>query len=250
MGRRVAVWDRVTSTNDLAAKAAGSAANDGLVVLAEEQTAGRGRRGRRWAAPPRSCLLMSVLLFPPDGLNDVPWLTALGAVAVAEVVRAWTGRPARIKWPNDVRVGGRKVAGILVERGHGAVVGIGINANVTPDQLPDELRLTATSLCELVGAPVDRSELARALIRQLDDWYDRGRDQGPATLSPAWSAASEHLGQLVRVVTPDGSTAGRLDGLDLQHGLLLTLADGTARTVPVRAVLELSPIEPESAGGV
>ena len=124
IGRRIAVWNRVTSTNDLAARAGTSASNDGLVVLAEEQTAGRGRRGRSWTAPPRSSILMSVVLFPPPHLAPaVPeaafgcaWLTALGAVATAEVVAAWTGRDATIKWPNDVRVDGRKIAGILVER--------------------------------------------------------------------------------------------------------------------------------------
>ena len=124
IGLRIAVWSRVTSTNDLASRAAASLSNDGLVVLAEEQTAGRGRRGRRWTSPPRSSILMSVLLFPPAHLAPpVPeaafgcaWLTALGAVATAEVVTAWTGRDATIKWPNDVRVNGRKIAGILVER--------------------------------------------------------------------------------------------------------------------------------------
>src|SRR5206468_12961365 len=98
VGRRVAEWNRVTSTNDLAARAAGSLANEGLVILAEEQTAGRGRRGRTWTAPPRASLLVSVLLFPPPALTDPAWLTALGAVGVAELVRDWTGRDARVKW--------------------------------------------------------------------------------------------------------------------------------------------------------
>src|SRR4051812_43258241 len=91
VGRRVAIWSRVSSTNDLAARAAGSSANEGLVILAEEQTAGRGRRGRTWSAPPGSSLLMSVLLFPPQALAATGWLTALGAVAAAEVVAEWTG---------------------------------------------------------------------------------------------------------------------------------------------------------------
>ena len=124
IGRRIAVWNRVSSTNDLAARAASTMANDGLVVLAEEQTAGRGQRGRTWTVPPRSSILMSVLLFPPPELArlgaEAPagcaWLTALAAVATAELVSSWTGRDARIKWPNDVRVDGRKIAGILVER--------------------------------------------------------------------------------------------------------------------------------------
>src|SRR5262249_9429163 len=148
----------------LAARAAHSTANEGLVILAEEQTAGRGRRGRAWTAPPRSSILMSVLLFPEGPLAEPAWLTALGALAVAEVVTAWTGFDARIKWPNDVRVAGKKIAGVLVERGAAAVIGIGVNANLSPEDFPEELRQTATSLRTLTGQRVDRSELARDLI--------------------------------------------------------------------------------------
>jgi len=253
IGRRIAVWNRVTSTNDLAGRAGTSASNDGLVVLAEEQTAGRGRRGRSWSAPPRSSILMSVVLFPPPHLAPaVPeaafgcaWLTALGAVATAEVVVAWTGRDATIKWPNDVRVDGRKIAGILVERapapsqpaascartlaaepGCGAVIGIGLNANLDHADFPPELAELATSI-QIVrgGAPVDRSELTRDLIRHLDHWYDTGRSRGALTLNAPWCARSEHLGRLVQVATPSARLVGRLVGLDLRLGL--TLAIGT-----------------------
>ncbi len=185
VGRRVAVWNRVASTNDLAAAAGASVANNGLVVLAEEQTAGRGRRGRSWIAPPRSSILMSVVLFPPSCLAApghetvaLPaWLTALGAVATAEVVAAWTGRAATIKWPNDVRIGGLKIAGILVERALGpsflapsrwrpagpehpcaAVVGVGLNVNITHDVFPADLRRLRLRL---------RSSAARSLIVRL-----------------------------------------------------------------------------------
>ncbi|MGE5754129.1 MAG: biotin--[acetyl-CoA-carboxylase] ligase [Planctomycetaceae bacterium] len=248
VGRRVAVWSRVTSTNDLAARAAASAANEGLVILAEEQTAGRGRRGRAWTAPPRSALLMSVLLFPLAPLGATGWLTALGAVAAAEVVADWTGREARIKWPNDVRVEGRKIAGVLVERGPGAVIGIGLNANVTRDDLPEPLRASATSLRVLLGSPIDRSELARALIRRLDAWYERGRADGPQSLNPAWRDRSEHLGRAVRVTTPVGPVLGRLDDLDIQRGLSLALPGGGLGSIPARDVLALTPLE--SDGGV
>ena len=246
IGRRIAVWERVASTNDLAARAAGSAANEGLVVLAEEQTAGRGRRGQTWTAPPRSSLLMSVLLFPPAPLDAVGWLTALGAVAVAEVVTEWTGCEARVKWPNDVRVEGKKVAGILVERGQGAVIGIGLNANVSLDDLPEAVRPTATSLQVLRGGtPVDRSELARALIRRLDSWYELGRTGGPETLNPPWRDRSEHLGRAVRVTTPSGPVLGVLDDLDLRSGLSLTLLGGGHGMVPAPEVLALTAIEPD-----
>jgi len=258
IGRRIAVWNRVTSTNDLAARASNSTSNDGLVVLAEEQTAGRGRRGRSWAAPARSSILMSVVLFPPPHLapavpeaaSGCAWLTALGAVATAEVVLAWTGRDATIKWPNDVRVDGRKIAGILVERapapsqtaapcardaepGCGAVIGIGLNANLDQRDFPPELAARATSL-QIVrgGAPVDRSELTRDLIRLLDHWYDMSRSRGALTLNARWCARSEHLGRLVQVATPSATLVGRLMDLDLRLGLTLATGRGPDRESP------------------
>lgn len=251
IGRRIAVWDRVSSTNDLAAGACRSASNDGLVVLADEQTAGRGRLGRSWTAPPRSSILMSVVLFPPRDLDPhgpeagpgAAWLTAMGAVATAEVVSTWIGRPAAIKWPNDVRVDGRKIAGILAERpaahgqavspgppegtGRAAVIGIGLNVNPDAGSLPADLRTRATSIrIECGGRPADRSEVARDLIRRLDHWYTSARSLGPAALNTPWRDRSEHLGRLVRVDTPAGPRSGRLVDLDLHRGLTLETVSG------------------------
>ena len=251
LGRRIAVWSRVTSTNDLAARAGASASNDGLVVLAEEQTRGRGSRGRSWCAPPRSSILMSVVLFPPVQLAPGDsalalgraWLTALAAIATAEVIAAWTGRDAQIKWPNDVRVEGRKIAGILVERARapnrsaaspeavaaaapawGALIGIGLNANLAHEDFPPELAAVATSIqIERRGAPVDRSELARDLVRRLDHWYDISRRGGPESLNAAWCQRSEHLGRAVRVETSSASVVGRLVDLDVRFGVTLEL---------------------------
>jgi BirA family biotin operon repressor/biotin-[acetyl-CoA-carboxylase] ligase len=232
IGRRIAVWSRAASTNDLAAQAAGSESNDGLVVLAEEQTAGRGRLGRSWTAPPRSSILMSVLIFPPRPLDPAgpgagpSWLTALGAVAAADAVSAWIGRDAAIKWPNDVRVDGRKIAGILVERpstdAGAAVIGIGLNVNIDREDFPPELRAAATSLrIECSGRPLDRSEVARSLIRRLDHWYVAARSLGGAALSAPWRDRNERLGQFVRVSTTAGPHSGRLVDLDLRLGVTL-----------------------------
>ncbi len=251
IGRRIAIWSRVKSTNDLASRAGASLANDGLVVLAEEQMAGRGRLGRSWVSPPRSSILMSVLLFPPPHLAGAvpesafgcPWLTALGAVATAEAVATWTDREVTIKWPNDVRVGGRKIAGILVERGlaarppappprsampsrpvRGVVIGIGLNVNLDADAFPDDLRSRATSLqIERGGDSVDRSELCRDLIRRLDHWYDLSRTAGPDVLNLPWREFSEHLGRIVSVATVAGSVTGRLVDIDLILGLSLEI---------------------------
>jgi BirA family biotin operon repressor/biotin-[acetyl-CoA-carboxylase] ligase len=246
IGRRIAVWNRVTSTNDIAVRAAASTANEGLVVLAEEQSAGRGRRGRTWMAPSGSSILMSVLVFPSPGLAETAWLTALGAVATAEVVAACVGpeAPVTIKWPNDVRAGGRKIAGVLVERGQGAVIGIGLNANVQPAAFPPELAEGTTSLCIIAGRPIDRSELARALIQRLDAWYVLGRTAGPGTLNLPWRERCEHLGKTVVVTTPRGPIQGRLDDLHLQHGLRLALADGQHRRIAIPEVLAIAPLDP------
>ena len=250
LGRRIVVWNRVTSTNDLAVRAGDSRSNNGLVILAEEQTSGRGRHGRSWTAPPRSSILMSVLLFPPSHLmpsdlasgSGQPWLTALGAIATAEVVSSWLGQGARVKWPNDVRVQGRKIAGILVERtlapspviasprsaskpDWGTVIGIGLNANVPQEDFPPELAVRATSLqIERGGARVDRSELARDLIRRLDHWYDLSSSDGPESLNTAWCQRSEHLGCLVTVSTPRAEVVGRLVDLDVRAGVTLELS--------------------------
>lgn len=247
VGRRVAIWNRVGSTNDVAARASASSANEGLVVLAEEQSAGRGSRGRVWTAPKGSSLLMSILLFPPASLAETGWLTALGAVAVAEVVADWTGLETKIKWPNDVRVHGRKIAGILVERGAGAVIGIGLNVNLERHDFPELLRETATSLRILKGEPIDRSELARELIRRVDDWYEAGLQRGPESLNFPWRNRSEHLGGLVLVDTPSGRVEGRVEDLDLLRGLTLAPSDGApSRRIAAHNILALSPSLAES----
>jgi BirA family biotin operon repressor/biotin-[acetyl-CoA-carboxylase] ligase len=205
---------------------------------------------------------MSVLLFPPPELAPLgpeaaggcAWLTALAAVATAELVSSWSGREARIKWPNDVRVDGWKIAGILVERAlrlegtdpaagtararaRGAVIGVGLNVNLAEEDFPANLRARATSLAILRGdEPVDRSDLARDLIRRLDAWYDRVLSHGPGALNGSWRTRSEHLGRPIRVVTREGTLHGRLVDLDLEGGLALELGQGLLRVPPGRVM--------------
>src|SRR5262249_11094582 len=129
LGQRVHVFERLESTNTFALAHAPDVAYDGLVVLADEQTAGRGQHGRTWSCPGGSGVLMSVLIFPPAALHRPAILTAWAAVSVCELIDKMTGIEASIKWPNDVLVQNRKVCGILVEQRHGTVVGIGLNVN-------------------------------------------------------------------------------------------------------------------------
>ena len=178
VGREIVVFEETDSTNDLAARAGHDGAAGGLVIFAERQRAGRGRLGRRWTAPPHRALLFSVLLRP--AVMDVPaarWseLTFCAALAVAETAEWATGRPARIKWPNDVLVEGRKVAGILLERHQQpapgfVVAGIGLNVLQAPEDFPPELRERAGSLAMLAlpGRTVERRRVAVVVLERLE----------------------------------------------------------------------------------
>lgn len=278
IGRRVAVWQRVTSTNDVAARAARSRSNDGLVVLAEDQTAGRGRRGRRWHTPPESSILMSVLIFPPPAASNLALLTSLGSIAVADVLIESLDLPARIKWPNDVRVNGRKVCGVLVEglsRGRGPrgadyrrssrpqrrrqntpsesrpagdsttawraiVIGVGVNVNIEPRQFPPELADSATSLSSLCGRPLDRSDLARSLIQRLDHYYQRALLGDSQAIWNRWHDLADLVGRDVRVSQAGGEVFGRLVDVWPHRGVSLVSASGDRLELAAAEVLSIS----------
>lgn len=156
----------------------GSDLPEGAVAVSDHQTGGKGRHGRAWAAPPSTALLMSVLLRPPAG-RDLPELSLVAAVAVAETVDAATGLTSQIKWPNDVMLNRRKVAGILCELSDEIVVcGIGINVNQTRDELPLDARTEPGSLRSLTGTTYDRAVLLGALLDSLERAYDAWCDGG------------------------------------------------------------------------
>ena len=162
---------RTRSTQRLLA----ATAPEGAVALADEQTEGRGRLGREWHAPAGTCVLCSIQLRPPVSPQRYPELTVLGAEGCIDAIRALTGLEAEVKHPNDVLIAGRKVAGVLGEASDDRVVlGIGINVNIPPEQLPTDVRMPATSLLAELGREVDRrdliAELLAALERRYDDW--------------------------------------------------------------------------------
>ena len=199
-----------TSTNDRARELAQSGAPHGTLVTAAEPHAGRGRQGRTWSAPPGRALLLSLVLRDPPGL-----LPLTAALAVAQVA----GPDARIKWPNDVLVDGRKVAGILVEgrpQEGWAVLGIGLNVAVAPDDFPPELRATAGTLGR---APADLEPTLHALLRALERWL--AADQ--ATVIAAWRERDALAGR--PVTWSDGS--GKAVGIDDAGRLLVGTSSGT-----------------------
>ena len=147
---------------------------EGAVAVAEEQTEGRGRLGRTWHAPARTSVLVSVLLRPEIEPSRLPELSLVAGGAVAEAIADVTGIDPAIKFPNDVLVGGRKVAGILAESSEGRVVlGVGVNANQTADELPGDVQTQPTSLRVELGEPVDRAALLAAILLRLERAYDR-----------------------------------------------------------------------------
>jgi len=227
IGSRVVVFESTASTNDVAAEYARSPGHHGLVVLADIQTAGRGRRGNRWVSGKGESLLCSVVLTRCRVRAELLSLSV--AVACAQAV----GPRARIKWPNDILVSGRKVAGILVEGKamdhHTAyVIGIGINCHQKEGDFPAELRSTATSLDLATGTVVDRNQLARRLLVCLDHWLAVA-EQDAAQVVDAWQRLSLHVGQRLTVIQNDRRFSGTCIGVEPEHGLILQLDRGGIR---------------------
>jgi BirA family biotin operon repressor/biotin-[acetyl-CoA-carboxylase] ligase len=231
------------STNaDLLARAADPGSPEGQVLVAEEQTAGRGRLGRSWSSVPGASLTFSVLLRPAT----VPaarrgWLTLLAGVAVASAVRSVAGVDAMLKWPNDVLAGDRKLAGILAEQtpdGSAVVIGTGLNVAAAPGEIPvSAAGLAATSL-RAEGATVSREDLLLGMLTELERWYVAFRadpDPERSGLRDAYRSLSGTLGRTVRVELPAGRVVtGVARDIDAEGRLLV--ADGPGDSVtPVSA---------------
>ncbi|MEV7227954.1 MULTISPECIES: biotin--[acetyl-CoA-carboxylase] ligase [Polymorphospora] len=247
---RIDVRRETGSTNADAVAAAGEGTPEGLVVVAERQTAGRGRLGRQWSSPPRAGIAASVLLrpgvavpdrdWPPAPVTGYGWLPLLAGVALAESVLRLAELPAELKWPNDLLVGGAKCAGILAESvpsaGNGEpsaiVVGIGLNVTLRADELPTNPGgLPATSLRLAGAAATDRDPLLRALLRGLADWYGRWRaaagDADECGLRDAYLRHCATVGREVRVSLPGGETrTGTATSVDGAGRLVVDTVDG------------------------
>jgi BirA family biotin operon repressor/biotin-[acetyl-CoA-carboxylase] ligase len=237
VGRRVRCVTHTTSTNDLAWQAAvkGPAEADGLVVFAEYQSAGRGRRGNRWLSPPHESLLCSALVWVSDVPGQGPMLVRAAAVAAARAIEDQCDLAVGIKWPNDLVVDGRKVGGILVETrpGVGAggpiVIGMGLNCTQTADEFPPEVRPVAASL-RMLGAEVDRTLLARALLSRLDAVIvEAARPAGLAEIRRDAAARCRTLGERITVKEAQILYVGEVIDLDPDYGLILRLPAGEIR---------------------
>lgn len=237
IGQRIVCLDEVGSTNSDAFRLAEGGACEGTVVLAERQTAGKGRLGRQWVSPGGVNLYLSVVLRPELPPYEAPQLTFLSAVAVARTIEELTSLRPAIKWPNDLLLDDRKVAGLLNEmsaetdRVAFVILGIGVNLNMAADQFPDDLRTPATSLALAAGCPVPRVPFAARLLANLDAEYARFCRSGFAPVREEWARRCNAFGRQVSVTIGSQTLQGPFAGIDHDGALLLTLPDGRQERV-------------------
>ena len=248
VGREISLYQKLESTMDRAKSLAEDGAPEGTVVVAEEQTAGRGRFDRAWTSEPGNDLLFSVI-FRPDAAQ-APYVNMAAALSIRTTVREATGLHTAIKWPNDVKLAGRKVSGILVEsavtprtptsplsalggeiqRGglQYTILGVGLNVNSDPASIP-EIAATATSMRRETGRTFDRAHILIEALRDLDGRYTLIR--AGRSMREEWSSQLETLGRNVVVHWQNNVEEGRATGVDEMGNLILTKADGATRSV-------------------
>ncbi len=231
-------WLAETDSTQRVARELGRAgAPEGTVVIAEAQTAGRGRLGRTWHSPRGVNLYCSIVLRPPLSPAAVPQVALVAGVAAAAALAETPGLAPRLKWPNDVLIDGRKVAGILtemeaeVERVHHVILGIGVNLNAPRAAFPPELRERATSLFLATGRRVDRAAVTGRLLAALEARYGRFLEGGFEAVRAEWESYSCLTGTDVRVASAEGEMAGRVLGLDADGALMLARPDGTSARI-------------------
>ncbi len=238
VGQEIVHLPIVGSTIDVARDLAAQGAPEGVLVFAEQQTAGRGRRGRTWIAPTGTSLLCSVVVYPDLDSRKVARLTMVTGLASAQAVEEYTGLAARLKWPNDVLVSGKKVGGVLVETSierdkvKFAILSLGLNVNLDPTAVPG-IPQAAASLRGELGREVAREPLLQTWAERLEEAYLRVDQE---ILHRDWSARLATVGQEVSVDTPAGLVSGLAEEVDALGTLIVRQEDGTVVRVSVGQV--------------
>jgi BirA family biotin operon repressor/biotin-[acetyl-CoA-carboxylase] ligase len=236
-GRTIHLLAQTTSTNDDVKALAFHGAPEGTVVLAEQQTHGRGRQGRTFDSPAGVGIYLSVLVRPIIDLARLPQLTLMVAVAAADAMTDICGLSVHLKWPNDVEIDGKKVAGILTEAvlcpGEPPVViiGIGINVNTVLEQLPPVLHERVTSLALATGAPVSRHHLIARLLAHLEELYHTFQHAGAASILERWRHYGRLSGRVVQFSQAAETRTGRVIGLDDTGALVVQTVDGVQQHI-------------------
>jgi BirA family biotin operon repressor/biotin-[acetyl-CoA-carboxylase] ligase len=232
IGRDIRVFEETTSTNDVIEKLARDGVREGVVVFAESQTSGRGRLGRKWLSPQRKGLWFSILLRPEIRPQAATQLTVASAAALRRAIESCTGLKPQIKWPNDILIGNKKVAGILTELSAEldqvkyVILGIGVDVNLSAGEFPSELRHSATSLSEELRKPVLRPALAVEILRELDQDYTRIVSGHFAAVADDWAAHCATLGMDVTIRAGPRLLRGKAESLGEDGALLLRTEHG------------------------
>ena len=235
IGKELFLLPEAVSTNTLAMEMASKGAPEGTVVLAEMQTGGKGRLGRKWISP-KGNLYMSVVLRPNIPAHKAPLLTLMAAVAVVSAIRTVCGVQAAIKWPNDILIASKKAGGLLTEmsaeqdRIRHIVLGVGVDVNMEPGELPADVRALSTTLANEAGAKINRTELLQQILRDLELWYRKFLENDAAVLSE-WMKLNMTVNSRVKVGNALESFDGLAQGIDCEGRLIVGLDDGTIRTV-------------------
>jgi BirA family biotin operon repressor/biotin-[acetyl-CoA-carboxylase] ligase len=237
IGRTIVVKDETGSTNDDLWDLGRQGAEEGTVVIAEMQRAGRGRRGRQWIGPARRNLYMSVLLRPTFPPAEAAMVSLMAGVVLCEAMEEVFRLRPQLKWPNDLLLDGKKAAGILAEM-HAEqesirflVLGIGVNINMGREMFPEDLRYPATSVQIAMGRPVKRLPFVRRLMECLDEGYQRLLDDRGASALEAWNRYCAHPGEWLELSTAGGTIRGRFRGLDEEGSMILESAAGRAEKI-------------------
>ena len=252
IGRRIHTYDRVGSTNDSALQCGIAGAEEGTLIIAESQTQGRGRHGRRWLAPSGSSILASVILRHRLRADQVGLPNLIGAVAIATAINELTNLSAQIKWPNDVLIQGKKVSGVLTELEYDRhrhpffVMGFGVNVNTTWTDLPEELRASATSLRIESKREISRVMLFQTILHRLEENYLRLKHDDTESIIATANRLLHFSGDWIQINTADEVFSGETEAIDRDGGLLLKDMNGNRRKFLVGEVLQTGQVTPKN----
>lgn len=245
IGSNLIFYDAISSTNIAGTELALKGCREGTVIIADEQTSGKGRLGRTWISPSGKNLYMSIILTPPISPRDATILTLMSAVACCIALRKLLSLPVTIKWPNDLMVNDRKIGGILTEikadidKITYAVIGIGININLDIDDLPEEVRGIATSIKTLTGEQFSRTAAAIEVLREMQKWYDILLQKGKKDILSYWQDLSSTIGRRVRVTMGNDVFTGVAEAIDNEGLLILKLPDNSLMKVNAGDIIML-----------
>jgi len=248
LGKVIHYQDEMESTNTVLMELGGKGASEGTVAIADRQTGGRGRLGRKWISSAESNLYISILFRPEIVASDAPLFTLIASIALKELFEKIGINQARIKWPNDIQINGKKVAGVLTEMRPRRevvdfiVVGIGININMSRkdmDNLMGDVANIATSTKEYLGKDIDRAKFAADLLFELEKWYKIFLKNGKALVLREWTERWGDMSKRVRIEVEEGNYEGRAIGIDSEGRLIVETDSGEINKVTAGDVIVL-----------